>query len=102
MSNRENHHDELRVPIDIQLDDFWPASQRQGEAGVVVRPRFPQPRGHVCSLRDGLKKPIEHLADEALGVLMRALGEPSSVASNFAEGEQVEASLNDAEAYHAA
>ena len=102
MSNRENHHNELRVHIANQLDDFWRARQRQGDAGVVVRPRFRQPRGHVCSLGDGLKRPTEHLADEALGGLMRALGEPSSVASNLAEGEQVKAFLNDAEAYHAA
>ena len=98
MSNRENHHNELRVPTANQLGDFWAARQRQGDLGA----RFRQPRGHVCSLGDGLKRPKAYLADEALGVLMRALGEPSSVASNFAEGEQVEASHNDAEAYHAA
>ena len=102
MSNPTNHHNELRVPIANQLDDFWPARQRQCNADVVVRPRLRQPRGHVCSLGDGLKRPTEHLADEALGVLMRALGEPSSVASNFAESEQVKLLSRDAFGYHAA
>ena len=102
MSNRETHHHELRVQTANQRDDLRRAHQRQADAAVAVRRRFRQPRGHVCSLGDGLKRSREHLADEALGGPMRAVRESSSVASDFAEGEQVKVFANDAAAYHAA
>ena len=77
MSNREDHHDELNIHhIEIQPHGFWGARQHQGHADVVLRPKFRQPRGHVCSLGDGLKRLIQRLHDEPLGVVMRALGEP--------------------------
>ena len=67
--------DECRQRHRRQLDDFWLAHQRQGDAGVVGRRMFRLPRCHVCLAGGGLIMPSEHLGDEVLGA-HRALVQP--------------------------
>ena len=75
----ENHDNELRLQRGRQLDDFWIAHQRQGDAGVVGRLIFRLPRCHVCLAGGGLIMPSEHLGDEILSA-HRALVQPLFVA----------------------
>ena len=84
-----------------QLDDFWLARQRQGDAGVVGRLIFRLPRCHVCLAGGGLIRPSERLGDEVLGA-HRALVQPFFVAPNFAEGDHVKVLLPDGFGDHAA